>query len=143
MFYGEYRHAIDAKSRLFIPARLRQGLGDRFVMTKGLDGCLALYPPAEWQALEDKLRSLPYSRKDARAFVRFLFAGAAECEPDKQGRILIPPPLKEYAALEKETIIIGAASRVEIWAAERWEAYLQATQDSVESIAESIVDLDL
>lgn len=143
MFLGEYLHAIDAKGRLFIPARFRAGLGDKFIVTKGLDGCLFAYPPSEWQAIEQKMRALPLTRADARAFVRFFFAGAAECEVDKQGRILLPPHLREYAGLEKEVVIIGVASRVEIWSRERWETYNAECSSKVEEIAEKIIDLEL
>lgn len=143
MFLGEYQHTIDAKGRLIIPARLREGLGDRFVVTKGLDGCLFAYPPQEWSNLEQKMRSLPNTRADARAFVRFFFAGATECEIDKQGRVLIPGNLRDYASLDKEVVVIGVASRVEIWAQDRWEQYNADSASSVEEIAEKIVDFDL
>lgn len=143
MFMGEFQHTIDAKGRLIIPARFREGLGDKFVLTKGLDGCLFAYPPQEWTALENKMRSLPFTRADARAFVRFFFAGACECEVDKQGRILIPGNLREYAALEKDVVVIGVSSRVEIWSAGRWREYSDQAAGSVEQIAEKIVDFDL
>ncbi|MBF7083252.1 division/cell wall cluster transcriptional repressor MraZ [Desulfallas sp. Bu1-1] len=143
MFLGEYQHTIDSKGRLIIPARLREGLGDKFIVTKGLDGCLFAYPPQEWSALEQKMRSLPFTRADARAFVRFFFAGATECEIDKQGRVLIPANLREYAGLEKEVVVIGVSSRVEIWSLERWERYNAESASSVEEIAEKIVDFDL
>lgn len=143
MFLGEYLHTIDSKGRLIIPARLREGLGEKFIVTKGLDGCLFAYPPQEWSALEQKMRSLPFTRADARAFVRFFFAGATECEIDRQGRVLIPANLREYAGLEKEVVVIGVSSRVEIWSQERWERYNAETASSVEEIAEKIVDFDL
>ncbi|MCL6635854.1 MAG: division/cell wall cluster transcriptional repressor MraZ [Peptococcaceae bacterium] len=143
MFMGEYQHNIDAKGRLFIPARFREGLGDRFVLTKGLDGCLFAYPRREWEALEQKLKSLPFTRSDARAFVRFFFSGAAECEADRQGRVLIPGNLREYARLAKDVVIIGVSSRVEIWAREQWEQYSARAAAAYEEIAEKIVDFDL
>ncbi|MFA7467114.1 MAG: division/cell wall cluster transcriptional repressor MraZ [Desulfotomaculaceae bacterium] len=143
MFLGEYQHTIDTKGRLIIPARFREGLGDRFVVTKGLDGCLFAYPPQEWSNLEQKMRSLPFTRADARAFVRFFFAGATECEVDKQGRVLIPANLREHATLEKEVVVIGVSSRVEIWSQARWERYNAESASSVEEIAEKIVDFDL
>jgi len=102
MFMGEHQHNIDAKGRLFIPARFREDLGDSFVLTKGLDGCLFAYTREEWDALEQKLKTLPFTKGDARAFVRFFFSGAATCEVDKQGRILIPGNLREFAQLEKD-----------------------------------------
>jgi MraZ protein len=143
VFIGEYQHAIDSKGRLFIPARFREGLGDKFILTKGLDGCLFVYPPKEWTALEQKMRSLPFTRADARAFVRFFFSGATECEVDKQGRILIPASLREYSGLEKETMVVGIASRVEIWSKQRWEEYNSSTSASAEQLAEKIVEFDL
>lgn len=143
MFMGEYQHALDGKGRLFIPARFREGLGEKFVLTKGLDGCLFAYPPQEWASLEKKMRALPFTRSDVRAFVRFFFAGACECEVDRQGRILIPANLRRHAALEKEAVIIGVSSRVEIWALEQWEKYNQEAAAQAEQIAEKIVDFDL
>ncbi len=143
MFMGEYQHNIDSKGRLFIPARFREGLGDSFVVTKGLDGCLFAYPRSEWEVLEQKLKSLPFTKGDARAFVRFFFSGAAICEVDKQGRILIPVNLREFAQLEKDAIVIGVSTRVEIWAKGQWEQYISRTAASYEDIAEKIVDLDL
>lgn len=142
MFMGEYQHIVDTKGRLFIPARLREGLGDLFVLTKGLDGCLFAYPCQEWQVLEQKLKSLPFTRRDARAFVRFFFSGATECEVDKQGRILIPGNLREYSKLEKEAVVIGVSTRVEIWSAIEWENYKTKAASSYEDIAEKIIDID-
>ena len=115
MFMGEYQHGLDSKNRMIVPAKLREGLGEKFVITKGLDGCLYAYPMDEWRILEEKLKSLPLTNKDARAFVRFFFSGACEIETDKQGRGLIPQNLKEYAAIEKEIVSIGALTKVEIW----------------------------
>ncbi len=143
MFMGEYQHNIDPKGRLFIPARFREGLGDSFVITKGLDGCLFAYPRPEWDALEQKLKSLPFTKGDARAFVRFFFSGAAICEADKQGRILIPGNLREYAHLEKDVVVIGVSSRVEIWAKRHWEEYNARAAETYEEIAEKIDDFDL
>lgn len=142
MFMGEHHHSIDLKGRLFIPARFREGLGDRFVITKGLDGCLFAYPQPEWETLEQKLKSLPFTKGDARAFVRFFFSGASECETDKQGRILIPGNLRDYAKLVKDVVVIGVSSRVEIWALEEWEKYSERAASSYEEIAEKIVDFN-
>jgi len=143
LFIGEYQHSIDSKGRLFIPARFREGLGDTFILTKGLDGCLFVYPPKEWTAIEQKMRSLPFTKADTRAFMRFFFSGATECDVDKQGRILIPSSLREYAGLEKETMIIGISSRVEIWSRQRWEEYSRTASASAEQIAEKIEEFDL
>ena len=112
MFMGEYNHTIDAKNRLIIPSKFREALGDEFVVTKGLDGCLFVYDNKEWCSFEEKLRSLPLTNKDARTFVRFFLAGAASVEVDKQGRVLIPSVLKEFAGINKEVTLIGLASRI-------------------------------
>jgi len=140
---GEYQHTIDDKGRLIIPARFREGLGDRFVITKGLDNCLFVYPMSGWDEIEQKLRSLPFTRADARAFVRFFFSGATECESDRQGRILLPGNLREYACLEKEVVIVGVSTRVEIWSRALWEQYCKETSAQYETLAEKIVDFDI
>ena len=142
MFIGEYQHALDSKNRMIVPAKLREELGNKFVITKGLDGCIYAYPLSEWKILEDKLKTLPLTNKDARAFVRFFFAGACEVEMDKQGRGLIPQNLKEYAAIEKEIVSIGALTRVEIWSKEKWNEYNDSNID-YESIAEKMSDLGI
>ena len=121
MFMGEYNHTIDAKGRLIVPARLREKLGEEFVVTKGLDDCLFVYPMDEWAHIEEAFRKVPLTNKKARDFVRFFFAGAASCEVDKQGRILLPPNLRSYAGLEKEIVSAGVLNRVEIWDKEKWE----------------------
>ncbi|MEG3070073.1 MAG: division/cell wall cluster transcriptional repressor MraZ [Peptococcaceae bacterium] len=140
MFMSEYQHTIDAKGRLFIPARFREGLGDSFIITKGLDGCLFVYTREEWDALEQKLKSLPFTRGDARAFLRFFFSGAAICEIDKQGRVLIPANQRDYAQLEKDVVVIGVSTRVEIWSKDRWDKYSAAAASSYEEIAEKLID---
>lgn len=119
MLIGEYSHSLDVKGRVNFPAKLREGLGNRFILTKGLDGCLFVYSEQEWLVLEDKIRTLPMSK--ARNLQRFLFAGAVDVEPDKQGRVLIPANLREYAGLDKDVMIIGASVRAEIWDKQRWE----------------------
>ncbi len=138
---GEYNHTIDTKGRLIIPSKFRETLGEEFVVTKGLDGCLFVYDNKEWAAFEEKLKSLPLTNKDARQFVRFFLAGAAMAEVDKQGRILVPSVLREFAALEKEVVLIGVASRVEIWSKERWES--SASYEDMEEIAEHMAELGL
>ncbi|NLJ99895.1 MAG: division/cell wall cluster transcriptional repressor MraZ [Clostridia bacterium] len=142
MFMGEYEHTIDAKGRLIIPAKFRDGLSGSFVITKGLDNCLFVYPPKEWKQIEQKLHSLPFTKSDARAFVRFFFSGASECEMDKQGRVLIPPNLRKFAGMDKDVVILGVSSRVEIWSKNVWEEYSEKTSKDYENIAEKIVDLD-
>lgn len=121
MFIGEYSHSIDAKGRLIVPAKLREQLGEEFVVTKGLDGrCLSVYPMEEWKNLEQKIRSLPLSNADGRTLARYLMAGAVSCELDKQGRILLPAVLREFAQLEKDVVLAGVLDRVEIWNKEKW-----------------------
>ena len=115
MFMGEYNHTVDPKGRLIIPAKFREQLGDEFVVTKGLDGCLFVYTKEEWHNIEEKFRGISMTSKDARKFSRFFFAGAAALELDKQGRILLPPVLREYADLQKDVVLVGVLSRVEIW----------------------------
>jgi len=143
MLMGEYLHTVDSKGRLIIPAKFREGLGERFVVTKGLDNCLFVYPSDEWDGLEKKLKSLPFTNKDARAFVRFFFSGATECDLDKQGRVVLPANLRNYAKLEKEVVVIGVSSRVEIWSKDVWEQYSMEAESDYEEIAEKIVDFDL
>ena len=121
MLIGEYEHSLDIKGRLIMPAKLRETIGEKFIVTKGLDGCLFAFSLTEWANFEQKLRSLPISNKDARAFSRFFFAGAIECEIDKQGRFLISSNLREFANLDKDVIIIGMDSRIEIWSKEKWQ----------------------
>ncbi len=143
MFMGEWQHTLDTKGRLIIPAKFREQLGERFVVTRGLDHCLFVYPPDEWSILEEKLKSLPLTQGDARRFVRLLFSGAVECELDKQGRITLPGNLRDYAKLDKNVAVIGVSNRVEIWAKEYWEAYMEEASASYEEIAEKIVDLGI
>ena len=135
---GEYNHVIDAKGRLIIPAKFRDQLGASFVITRGLDGCLFGYPQAEWQRLEAKLAALPLTKRDARAFVRFLYSAATECELDRQGRVNIPAILRQHASLQKDCVIIGVSNRFEIWSADRWNDYSATTVDNFDEIAEDL-----
>ncbi|OEH84836.1 cell division/cell wall cluster transcriptional repressor MraZ [Desulfuribacillus stibiiarsenatis] len=143
MFMGEYQHAMDGKGRIIMPAKLRDGLGDTFIITRGLENCLFVYPRKEWEQLELKLKALPFTKKDVRAFTRFLLSGAIDVEVDKQGRVLIPNNLREFAGIDRDCVIIGVSSRVEIWSKERWEEYSTAADASFEEIAETIVDFEL
>lgn len=138
---GEFQHSVDEKGRLIVPVKFREGLGSSFVMTRGLDQCLFVYPQPEWEILENKLKALPMTRADARSFVRFFFSGATECELDKQGRILIPASLRDYAGLAKDCVVIGVSNRVEIWSQSAWENYSAEAQSSFAEIAENLVDL--
>ena len=143
MFIGEYKHNMDKKRRVIIPASFRSDLESNFVMTRGLDNCLFVYPREEWKILEDKLTSLPITNKSSRTFVRFFFSGATECDFDKQGIISIPSNLRDYANLEKEIVIIGLANRIELWASENWDGYLAEAEDSYEEIAEQMDELGI
>ena len=141
MFMGEYNHTIDAKGRLIIPARFRELLGEEFILTKGLDGCLSIYPMDAWEAFETKLRALPLTNKNARTFTRFFVAGATNCELDRQGRVLVPQPLREFAGLEKEVVLTGNLDRIEIWSKEKWSE--NCNYDDMDNIAESMQDMGI
>ncbi len=143
MFMGEYHHTMDDKGRIIMPAKFRESLGENFVVTRGLDNCLFVYPPEEWQSMEGKLTKLPLTRQDARAFVRFFLSGAVDCEFDKQGRISIPNNLREHSQLVKDVVIIGVANRLELWSKERWEKYIQIAEESYEEIAEKMEELGI
>lgn len=141
MFMGEYNHSVDAKGRVIIPAKFRDKLGETFVVTKGLDGCLFVFAMDEWKNFEEKLRALPIANKDARKFTRFFLAGAADIEVDKQGRALLPSNLREFAELKKDVVLVGVSSRVEIWSKERWED--STAFDDMDEIAEHMAELGL
>jgi len=140
---GEYRHTIDAKGRLIVPSRFREELGDCFVITRGLDSCLFVYPQREWVLIERKLKALPFTKADARAFMRFFFSGAVEVEQDRQGRVLIPSNLRDYAGIKRDVVVIGVSNRVEVWSQENWEEYTDESRLSFEQVAEKMVDFDL
>lgn len=141
MFMSEYNHTLDPKGRLAIPAKFRESLGDAFVISKGMDGCLYVYANEDWDAFEQKLQTLPLINKEARAFARFFLAGAASVEVDKQGRILLPAPLREFAGLTKDVVLVGVGSRVEIWSAERYEE--MNTDIDMDAITSSMEGLGL
>ncbi len=141
MFMGEYNHTVDAKGRLIVPSKFREQLGDEFVVTKGLDGCLFVYENTEWKALEEKLHALPLTNANARKFSRFFLAGATTCEVDKQGRILLPAVLREFAGIDKEAVLVGVGSRIEIWNRDTWNK--SNTYDDMEEIAENMEGLGI
>lgn len=143
MLLGEYNHSIDDKSRLIIPSKFRDDLGSTFIVTKGLDNCLFIYSISEWQTFEAKLKSLPLTNQNARVFTRFFAAGATECQLDKQGRIVLPAHLRQYAGLTKDTVIIGAITRAEIWDKEKWTNYTSEDNISVEEVASQMSDLGI
>ncbi len=140
---GAYRHAIDDKGRLTLPARIRDALGSAFVVTKGLDNCLFMYPAPEWEALDAKLRALPLTNREARQFVRVFYAGASECRCDAQGRVLLPAVLREYAGLEREGVVVGVSTRVEVWKPEAWAGYVQEGDAGYEDLADRMEGLGL
>lgn len=142
MFIGEYNHALDNKNRIIVPSKFREALGEKFVLTKGLDGCLYAYTLAEWGVLEEKLKKLPLTNKDARAFVRFFFSGANEVDCDKQGRVLIPQNLLQYANIQREIVSIGVSTRIEIWSKDKWDEYNDLNVDFNE-IAEKMNELGI
>ncbi len=141
MFMGEYSHTIDSKGRLIVPSKFRENLGDEFVVTKGLDGCLFVYSQDEWKNIEEKFKQVSLTTKDARKFSRFFFAGAATVEVDKQGRILLPSVLREFAGLEKDIVSVGVLSRIEIWSKDKWQESNE--YDDMDEIAEHMADLGL
>ena len=138
MLIGEYNHSIDTKGRVIVPSKFRTELGERFILTKGFDGCLYGYSLEEWKAIEEKIKTLPLvTGKDARNFTRFFFSSAIECELDSQGRILISQGLREFAGLEKDIVTIGVSSRIEIWAKSKWDEYnnMQDSDDIAEKMS--------
>ena len=143
MFIGEYQHTLDNKGRIIMPSKFRTGLGEDFVITKGLDNCLFVYPKNEWEVIENKLKELPLTNRDARAFVRFFFSGASEVSLDKQGRVLIPANLREHSKLEKDAIVIGVATRLEVWSKDLWENYNEDDSLSYDNIAEKMAELGI
>lgn len=143
MLIGEYEHSLDVKGRLIMPAKLRADIGEKFIITKGLDGCLFVFSQNEWSNFESKLKELPLTNKNARDFVRFFLSGATECEIDKQGRFLIVNNLREYANITKEVIIIGVGTRLEIWNKEKWKQYNSDENISADNIAENMTMLGI
>ena len=140
MLMGEYHHNIDDKGRLILPAKFRLDLGDEFVVTRGLENCLFVYPKEEWQKITNKLKTLPFTKKDARSFMRFFLSGATATAFDKQGRIGITSVLISYANIKKECVIIGVGDRLEIWAKEKWEEFYDSSKDDLSDIAENLFD---
>ncbi len=138
MFMGEYHHNIDDKNRLVIPSNYRCSLGETFIVTRGLEKCLYIYTTEEWQKIVDKLNSLPFTKKDARVFIRSFFSAAANCNLDRQGRINITSQQAIYADLSKECVIIGANDRIEIWSKENWNKFNDEYAESLETVAENL-----
>ena len=142
MFMGEFDHTTDPKGRLIVPSKFREELGDTFVVTKGLDGCLLAYAKPEWDRVTTGLRELSLVNKNGRQFIRFFFAGAAEIEMDKQGRILIPEKLREFAGITKDVVSVGADNKLEIWSKDRYEG-LETPSDAMDEIMERLSELGI
>ena len=141
MFMGEYHHNIDEKGRLIMPSKFRDALGDSFIVTRGMDSCLFVYPKESWDNLTNELNQLSFTKKDVRAFQRFFLSGATMCEFDKQGRINITTPLADYATLSKECVIIGVNDRIEIWAKEKFDNFLDENIENISDIAERLFEV--
>ena len=138
MFMGEYHHNIDDKARIVVPSKFREELGDKFVVTRGLEGCLFVYSSDEWNRIVNKLKTLPFTKKDARAFLRFFLSGAQECTFDKQGRIAVPSALVNYASLNKECVIIGVNDRIEVWSESKFNDFFNENESNISDIAEDL-----
>ena len=143
MLLGEYRHNVDVKGRVSVPSKFRGDLGQSFIVTKGLANCLFMYSKSEWETFENKLKALPLTNNDARSFMRFFFAGATECEVDKQGRINIPQLLREYAGIKKDVVIVGVSTRAEIWDSSKWEEYTSSDSLNGNKIASQMSNLGI
>ncbi len=143
MLLGEYQHNLDPKGRMAIPAKFRENLAGGAIVTRGIDNCLFVFAPKEWQALAEKLVALPLAQANSRAFVRLMLAGATDVEIDAQGRILIPDYLRKYAGLKKEAIVAGLYNRIEIWDKDTWDRYKQKTEGASEEIAEKLGELGI
>ena len=143
MLIGEYHHNIDEKGRLIIPSKFREEIGNSFVVTRGLDGCLFVYSLVEWEKIVNKLKKLPFTKKDARTFMRFFLASATVCEFDRQGRINLVNSLIEYAGLKKECVVIGVNDRLEIWALDKYNNLMEENFEKLDEVSEHLFDGDL
>lgn len=139
MFLGEYQHTLDAKYRMIMPAKFREALGERFVITKGLDKCLFVYAEPDFEALHEKIKTLPVTDEAVRRFVRFFFGGATESAPDAGGRVMMPQNLREYASIKKDIVSIGVSNRIEIWGRENWSAYNDSSNNIDDELAEKMM----
>ncbi len=138
MLMGEYHHTIDEKGRLIIPSKFREELGEKFIITRGIENCLFVYSMESWKNITQKLETLPFTKKDARQFVRFFLSGATTAEFDKQGRVNITSPLISYANLQKDCVVIGTGDRLEIWSQEDWNAFFDSAANNMSDIAENL-----
>jgi MraZ protein len=144
MFYGEYLHSIDRKGRLILPAKFREVAKSHFIekffVTRGLDKCLFMFAEEEWRSQEAKLKNISFTKQEGRTFNRLYFSGAVEVEADKQGRILIPQYLKDFAEIKRDVVLVGVSNRVEIWAKDKWQEFYGNSRQSFEQIAEKLMD---
>ncbi len=140
MLSGEYRHSIDLKGRVIIPSKIRDEMGSKIIITRGLDGCLFGYNEKTWNLILEKLNTLPFTKRDARNFTRFMTSGAITLEFDRQGRINIPSYLNEYANLSKDVVIVGVINRIEIWSREKWDEFMENNVESLSDISENLFD---
>ena len=138
MFMGEYHHTIDEKGRIIIPSKFREDLGEKFIITRGIENCLFVYSLSSWEKITNKLEALPFTKKDARQFVRFFLSGATTAEFDKQGRVNVTSPLISYANLQKDCVVIGTGDRLEIWSQENWNAFFESASSNMSDIAENL-----
>ena len=138
MFMGEYHHTIDEKGRIIIPSKFREVLGEKFIITRGIENCLFVYPMQAWEKITDKLEKLPFTKKDARQFIRFFLSGATTAEFDKQGRVNVTSPLVSYANLQKDCVVIGTGDRLEIWSEENWNAFFESASSNMSDISENL-----
>ena len=143
MLSGEFKHNLDSKNRLTIPAKLRTELGEKPVLTRGLDNCLFIYPNRDWQLFMEKLNKLPLGQAKARNFKRFILSGASEIDIDEMGRVLIPEPLKKYSGLKKEIVIVGVGDRIELWSEEAWNKYISAAEKESGDLAEGLSEFGI
>lgn len=141
MFIGEYAHSLDEKKRISLPKSFRKGLGNKVVMTRGLDNCLFVYSQKSWEKVAAKLQELSFAQADTRGFNRFILSGAAEVEVDGAGRILIPDHQKEFAGLRKNVVFAGVSDRVEVWDAERWNTYKARIEKQADALAEKLGEI--
>lgn len=143
MLMGEYHHSLDDKKRLIIPSKLREDLGDYVIVTRGLEDCLFVYSQSSWNEIVNKLKTLPFTKKDARSFTRLFLSGATVCEFDKQGRITLKEPHTNYASLIKDCVIVGVNDRLEIWSKTNWDNYFSNNKESMADVADHLFEVDL
>ncbi|HEB12722.1 MAG TPA: transcriptional regulator MraZ [Actinobacteria bacterium] len=143
MFLGEFQHTVDNKNRLILPAKFRESFADGLIITKGFENCLFIFSKAEWPGIEEKITSLQLLKKDARKLSRFFFGGASEEVPDKNGRIVVPAHLRDFADLKKDVVVVGVSNRLEVWSKSNWQEYVVEAEKSYEDTAEELADIGL